>query len=199
MYRPDNIVRDKILNLRKGSIFFPSDFDEVATPEAIRQTLSRMVKQGEILRVSRGVYCTPKSNKALGLDVIPPSAEEIAQRIAERDRIKIIPTGDYALNRLGLSTQVPVNAVYITNGARKKIKLANGSSIIFRESNEFRLFEFSSGVMMLVVSAMRSIGENNITTETIAKIKEILASVPDDLFKNDIRLAPVWVRKKLEE
>lgn len=124
MNASDNAVRERILGLERGTIFFPSNFDDIATDTAIRQMLSRMVKRGEIIRVSRGIYCYPRSNPALGLDIIPPSAEEIAQRVAERDKVKIIPTGDQALNQLGLSTQVPGNAVYITNGARKKSVLA---------------------------------------------------------------------------
>lgn len=123
----DNVVRERILGLERGSIFFPLDFEDIATDTAARQTLSRMVKRGEIIRVSRGIYCYPRSNPALGLDVIPPSAEDIAQRLAKRDRVKIIPTGDQALNQLGLSTQVPANAVYITNGARKKNKPREGT------------------------------------------------------------------------
>lgn len=198
MYAAENTVRKKILNLDRGSIFFPSDFDDIASDTAIRQTLSRMVKRGEIIRVSRGIYCYPRSNPALGLDVIPPSAEDIAQRIAERDKVKIIPTGDQALNQLGLSTQVPGNAVYITNGARKKISLGNGRSIVFRESNEFRLFDFKSNVMMLVVSAMRSIGEGKIADEILGVIRKIVRNVAPEIYKHDIRLAPVWVRRKLK-
>lgn len=198
MYAAENTVRKKILNLDRGSIFFPSDFDDIASDTAIRQTLSRMVKRGEIIRVSRGIYCYPRSNPALGLDVIPPSAEDIAQRIAERDKVKIIPTGDQALNQLGLSTQVPCNAVYITNGARKKISLGHGRSIVFRESNEFRLFDFRSKIMMLAVSAMRSIGEDKIADEILSVIRKIVGNVSPETYKHDIRLAPVWVRKKIE-
>ena len=195
----DNVVRERILGFERGSIFFPSDFDDIATDTAIRQTLSRMVKRGEIIRVSRGIYCYPRSNPALGLDIIPPSAEDIAQRVAERDKVKIVPTGDQALNQLGLSTQVPGNAVYITNGARKKISLGNGRSIVFRESNELRLFDFKSKVMMLAVSAMRSIGEGRIVDDILSTIKKIVINVSPEIYKHDIRLAPVWVRKKLEE
>lgn len=195
----DNVVREKILNLERGAIFFPSDFEDIATDTAVRQTLSRMVRRGEIIRVSRGIYCYPRSNPALGLDVIPPSPEDIAQRIAERDKVKIIPTGDQALNQLGLSTQVPGNAVYITNGARKKISLGKGRSIVFRESNEFRLFDFKSKMMMLAVSAMRSIGEDKITGDILTVIRKIVRNVSSEVYRHDIRLAPVWVRKKLEE
>lgn len=197
MNNTDNVVRERILGLERGAIFFPSDFDEIATDTAVRQMLSRMVKRGEIIRVSRGIYCYPRSNPALGLDIIPPSAEDIAQRVAERDKVKIIPTGDQALNLLGLSTQVPGNAVYITNGARKKISLGKGRSIVFRESNEFRLFDFKSNVMMLAVSAMRSIGEDKITDDILSAIKKIVMNVSPEIYKHDIRLAPVWVRKKL--
>ncbi len=195
----ENIVRERIMSFEKGYVFFPSDFEEIASPEAVRQMLSRMVKHGDIMRISRGIYCVPRSNKVLGLDCIPPSAEDIAQRIAERDRVKIIPTGDQALNQLGLSTQIPVNAVYITNGARKKISLGKGRSIVFRESNEFRLFDFKSKVMMLAVSAMRSIGEDRIVDDILTVIRKIVRNVSPEIYKHDIRLAPVWVRKKLEE
>lgn len=195
----DNVVRERILSLERGAIFFPSDFDDIATDTAARQTLSRMVKSGEIIRVSRGIYCYPRSNPALGLDIIPPSAEDIAQRVAERDKVKIIPTGDQALNQLGLSTQVPGNAVYITNGARKKINLGKGRNIVFRESNEFRLFDFKSRVMMLAVSAMRSIGKDKIADNILTAIRKIVRNVSPEIYKHDIRLAPVWVRKQLEE
>ncbi|MBO4996293.1 MAG: type IV toxin-antitoxin system AbiEi family antitoxin domain-containing protein [Muribaculaceae bacterium] len=195
----ENVVRERIMSLEKGAIFFPSDFVEIASPEAIRQMLSRMVKKAEIIRISRGIYYVPRSNKALGLECIPPSTEDIAQRIAERDRVRIIPTGDQALNQLGLSSQIPANAVYITNGARKKIKLTNGRNIIFRESNELRQFEFVSNLMMLAVSAIRSIGEENITEDIVDRIKAIVRNVSPDIYKHDLRLAPLWVRKKLEE
>lgn len=204
MYNYDNAVRERILTLERGAIFFPSDFEDIATDTAIRQTLSRMVKRGEIIRVSRGIYCHPRTNPALGLDVIPPSAEDIAQRIAERDKVKIIPTGDQALNQLGLSTQVPgnavySNAVYITNGARKKINIGKGRNIVFRESNELRIFEFESKIMMLAVSAMRSIGKDKIGSDILTVIREIVGKISPETYNHDIRLAPAWVRKKLEE
>lgn len=199
MNRAENEVRDKVFSFEKGMVFFPTDFEDIASPEAIRQTLSRMVKCGKIIRISKGVYCYPRSNKMLGIDAIPPSTEEVAERIAARDKVKIIPTGDMALNQLGISTQVPGNAVYITNGAKKNIKLNDGRSIVFRESNEFRLFDFISRTMMLAVSAIRSIGEENLLPETFVHIKDVIKNVPQEEYRHDLMLAPVWVRKKLED
>ena len=58
----DNVARERILGLERGTIFFPSDFDDIATDTAIRQPLSRTTKRCEIIRVSRGIYCYPRSN-----------------------------------------------------------------------------------------------------------------------------------------
>lgn len=85
----DNVVRKKILSLERGAIFFHSDFEDIATDTAIRQTLSHIVWRDD---QSRGIYCYPRSNPALGTECHPPSAEDIAQRIAERDKVKIILT-----------------------------------------------------------------------------------------------------------
>lgn len=193
-----NKIIERIGQLEKGSIFFPSDFADISTGDAIRQTLSRLVKSGNIRRVAQGIYCIPRENKLLGLEIMPTS-DEIARRVAERDMVRIVPTGDMALNKTGLSTQLPVNTVYLTNGARKHIALSNGNKIIFRESNELRIFEFTSQLMMLIVSAMRTVGESFITESQIGKLRALLNNVPEQEFNHDIVLAPAWVRKKLEQ
>lgn len=192
-----NKITELIEKMEKGTIFFPSDFVNISSPDAIRQTLSRLVKSGCIRRLAQGIYCTPRTNKMLGLEITPTS-DEIAKRVAERDRVKIVPTGDTALNLTGLSTQLPVNTVYLTNGSRKQITLSNGSKIIFRESNELRIFEFASRLMMLIVSAMRTIGESLISDIQLGKLKILLNNVPEQEYKHDLLLAPAWVRKKIE-
>lgn len=197
MRESKNKITELIEQMEKGAIFFPSDFAGVASYDAIRQTLSRLVKNGFISRIAQGIYCIPRENKLLGLEIMPTS-DEIAKGVAKRDLVKIVPTGDTALNQTGLSTQLPVNTVYLTNGARKQITLSNGNKIIFRESNELRIFEYTSHIMMLVVSAMRTIGESLITESQIKRLREFLNKVPAHEYNHDIALAPAWVKRKLE-
>lgn len=197
MAETQNKITERIERMDKGSIFFPSDFVDISSTDAIRQTLSRLVKRGVIRRIAQGIYCIPRKNEMLGLEIMPTS-DEIARRVAERDMVKIVPTGDMALNQTGLSTQLPVNTVYLTNGARKQIALSNGNKIIFRESNELRIFEFTSHLMMLIVAAMRTIGESLISESQIEILKTLLANVSEQEYNHDIKLAPVWVRRKLE-
>lgn len=66
------------------------------------------------------------------------SIEEVARIIEERDKITLIPSGTYVLNKLGLSTQIPMNVVYITNGSSRTIKLGKGRGIQLKRSNDMK-------------------------------------------------------------
>lgn len=182
-----------------GAIFFPDDFVGCGTPDAVRSGLSRMCREGIVRRYAKGIYYTPLVDKWDG-SLREPSLDTIAQKIAQRDNARIVPTGAYALNRLGLSTQVPANIVYITDGSARQLKFDTGKSITFRHSNELGNFAYQSTVMQLSVMAMREIGEKNITEEQFASIKRIITdNVSKEEFSHDIVLAPTWVKKLLQQ
>ncbi len=128
-----------------------------------------------------------------------PPLDVIAQKIAQRDNARIIPTGAYALNKLGLSTQVPANIIYITDGSARQVKFGEVKSITFRHSNDLSNFAYKSKLMQLVVLAMREIGEKLITKEQTAKIKNMITEhVSEQDFNHDIVLAPTWVKMILQ-
>ena len=79
------------------------------------------------------------------------SIEDIAQAIAKRDKANIVPMGAYALNRLGLSRQMPMNVVFLTNGAPRRIKIGNGRGILFKHSSSGKNFAYKSELMMLAL------------------------------------------------
>lgn len=182
-----------------GAIFFPDDFVGCGTPDAVRSGLSRMCREGIVRRYAKGIYYTPLVDKWDG-SLREPSLDTIAQKIAQRDNARIVPTGAYALNRLSLSTQVPANIVYITDGSARQLKFDTGKSITFRHSNELGNFAYQSTVMQLAVMAMREIGEKNLTEEQFASIKRIITdNVSKEEFSHDIVLAPTWVKKLLQQ
>ena len=118
-------IEDKILErieiLPKGELLLPVDFSELGSSEAVRLSLFRLEKEGVITRVAQGIYVRPKVSSLIGK--LLPSAEEVAEAIAKRDHIRTLPTGSYALNALGLSTQVPMNIVLLTDGSPREIKV----------------------------------------------------------------------------
>ena len=109
----------------------PLNFISKGNSEAVRKALQRLVKYGELVRVATGIYVRPEIDPVIG--PVTPNIETIAKAIARRDKARIIPTGVYALNRLGLSTQVPMNLVYLTDGAARKIKVGK-RTITFKKA-----------------------------------------------------------------
>lgn len=181
----------------RGSIVFQQDYAHCGTPAAVKSTFHRMYTDGMLMRLAHGIYYYPKEDKIYGLGVIYPSVEDIALAIAKRDKAKIVPMGAYALNRLGLSTQMPMNVVFLTNGAARQIKIGNGRGILFKHSSSGKNFAYKSDLMMLVVTAMRTIGEDKLTESELKVLINHVKTVSDSDFNHDIKLAPAWVRKIL--
>lgn len=181
----------------EGKIIFPSDYAEIGTPEAIKKSLIRLCRRNVIVRLAHGIYYKPKFDNELGLGMLLPSLDVIAQAIAKRDHSRIVPTGDHALNSLGLSTQVPANAVYLTDGSARRISVGKGHGIVFKHTSELKALSFRSDLMMRIVAAMRTIGEGNLTDGQRQILKEHINNVSEEDYNEDIKLAPAWVRKEL--
>ncbi|AIJ35246.1 hypothetical protein HQ47_01220 [Porphyromonas macacae] len=191
-------IKDKIISSERGQLFFPDDFSTLGSSDAVRSALVRLCQNEIILRIAQGIYYYPKSDTKWGSGIIPPSMEEIANSIAKRDKIRIIPVGAYVLNILGLSTQVPANIVFVTDGSPRRISIGKGKGILFKHTSEMRNFAYQSQMMLLIVTALREIGENNVTPEQLEIIKTHLEKVSLEDFQRDIQLAPIWVRKLLQ-
>lgn len=183
---------------KEGTIFIPDDFTICGTPDAVRSGLSRLCRNEKLHRFAKGIYYTPLYDKWDGTPR-EPSLDDIAQKIAKRDNARIIPTGAYALNRLGLSTQVPANIIYITDGSARQVKFGDGKSITFHHSNDLSNFAYQSELMQLAVLAMREIGEKAITDEQKGIIKNMITEhVSEQDFNHDIVLAPTWIKTILQ-
>lgn len=182
-------INKSILNYKRGKIIFPSDFSKYGSSTAIRQALKRLENKKLLLRLAHGIYLYPKTHKLLG--VLHPSIEEIALAISKRDKARIIPTGVQALNRLGLSTQVPMNLVYLTDGTPRTIKI-NKSTIKFKKAPP-KILAIKSYTNLLIIQALREIEKENLDSDTYEKIIRILQTVDNDLIKYDMKLAPTWI------
>lgn len=192
-----NQIKNKIIKSKRGKLFFPDDFATLGTTDAIRLALGKLQKAGLLMRVAHGIYYYPKNDTKYGNTPVPPTVEEIAYGIAKRDKVRIVPTGAYALNALGLSTQVAANVVFITDGAPRRIKIGKGRGILFKHTSEARSLAYKSKLLMLIVAALREIGENKATPAQLVIIKNHLSNVSHKEFNADIQLMPIWVRKIL--
>jgi hypothetical protein len=190
MQSVDDKVIAKIKKAKRGSLFFTEDFLSFGSAKAVAKALERMVEKEEVFRVARGIYARLEKDPILGL--LKPSTEAIAQAIAKRDKARIVPTGILALNALGLSTQVPMNVVYLTDGAKRKIDLGK-RKILFKNTAPKNLSAIGK-ISSLVIQALKEIGKDNCTENEIQIILKQLTKEEPYRLEHDIRLAPEWIR-----
>ena len=188
-------IKERISCIEAGKLFAINDFSDMDNDKLVTRTLSRLQSDGVIVRVAAGIYMNPKKTQ---FGILYPTIDQIAQKIAERDRAQIMPTGDTALNILGFSTQVPMNAVYITNGAKRKVKVGN-RNIIFKNAVQ-KNFQFRGKLFPLIIIALKELGESRVTDEIRAKIKKlVLESNTDEraTMMHDLYLSPAWIKEIL--
>jgi ribosomal protein S19E (S16A) len=188
-------VLQQIESLPKGTLFIAADFSELGSSEAIRLALFRLEKEGLIKRVAQGIYVRPKVSRLIG--PLTPSAEDVAKAIAKRDRIRTIPTGSYALNALGLSTQVPVNIVLLTDGSPRVINVGRRTIRLMKTSPKNLMAK--GKISRLVIQALKEIGNGKVREEEEQKIMDLLKKENKVDLKHDISLAPVWIQKIMKK
>jgi hypothetical protein len=190
MESADDRILFKINKAGRGSLFFTEDFLSFDTAKAVSKAMERLVKKGILERVARGIYSRLEIDPILG--PIKPTTEAIAEAIRRRDKSRIIPTGSLAMNALGLSTQVPMNVVYLTDGTARKINLGK-RKIVFKKTTPKNLASIGE-ISSLVIQALKEIGKDKVTEKEVAIIIKHLEK--EDLYRleHDIKLAPEWIR-----
>jgi Family of unknown function (DUF6088) len=182
-------IKDLLSRKKDGNLIFPSDFRGIGTEAAIKKALSRLVQKGRLKRAAHGIYYIPKVDPVLG--ELHPGAEEVAMMLAKKEKIRIRPAGAYALNKLGLSTQVPTRLVYITDGPPRQLKMGK-LEIKFKATSHKKLATIGK-ISALVIQALEELDVNHIDDHTMDKIKKLLLTEDPKKLKHDLTLAPVRI------
>lgn len=190
-----NKIENKILKSSRGELFFADDFKSFATPENIRLTLFRMENDGLIERLAHGIYIKPKKDPLLG--TMYPNIGEIAKEIAKRDKARIAPTGVMAQYLLGLTTQVPLKAVYLTDGSQREVKIGN-RTIKFKRTVP-KSFAIKDELLHLIVQAFKEKGQQEITEDFLETIKKAVNKLDEKVMQYQVVYAPVWIQKQINK
>ena len=197
MERPivENKIAEVLKSHQKGSVLFVDDFLDYGNSESVKKALLRLKEKEILVRLAHGIYLYPKMDKELG--VLFPSTEDIAKAIARRDKARIVPTGVQALNKLGLSTQVPMKVVYLTDGATRNIKVGK-RTISFKNTSPKNLLA-QGEISSLVIQALKTIGQSKVDDDILLKIEMLLKKEKIENTIHDAKLAPAWINKILNQ
>lgn len=186
----EQLITKEIQKKPEGTVFFPEDFAGLGSPDGVRKALQRLNSKGIIKRAAQGIYVSPKINSYIGL--VMPTAEELAEAITRRDRTRTVLTGASALNALGLSTQVPMNVVLLTDGTPREIKVGN-RKIKFKKTTP-RNLSAKGDISRLVIQALKALGKDKVSQPDEQKIIELLKKERHGDLLHDIGIAPEWIQ-----
>jgi hypothetical protein len=185
-----NTVKKVIVGHGRGWCFTPKHFLSLNSDTGVRQALSRLHREKMIRRLAQGLYEYPREHEVLG--TLPPQVDEVAKAIAEKNGIQIQPSGAYAANLIGLTTQVPGRIVFLTNGPSKKIKVGK-QEIIFRTTTEKNMYPAGTKVG-LVIQAYRNLGKESIDDAVRGRTKKFLKGTTERELTKNLKYAPQWIR-----
>jgi hypothetical protein len=186
-------ILNKICKAKRGTLFYSEYFTIFGSAKAVGKALERLTKSGELYRVATGMYVRPMKDKVLG--IVFPGIEEVVEAIRKRDKARIVPTGSYALYKLGLTTQVPLKVVYYTDSTARKIKVEK-QTITFKRASARNLSAIGD-ISKLVIQALKTIGKDNVSDEELSKLRELLKQEKPFHLKHDLKIAPEWIRMLL--
>lgn len=189
-------IEARITSFMPDTVFVINDFADIADNEIIRQTLKQQVDAGVIHRIIPGVFHKQKFNKTLNENV-PPSIRDIAYAIARARKWTIAPTGEAALNALGLSTQVPMTWIYISDGPYARFEIRR-SIISFKHSANRDVTQLSA-TTLLIVQALKALGKDDVDERVIEKLSDRLTNEQKDILLKESTRVTVWVRSALRK
>jgi len=190
-------VHQRILAKRRGWVFVPSDFLDIGSREAVDAALGRLADAGTIRRIGRGVYDYPKQHPRFGPRT--PSADAVAHALARSNGESICHGGAKAANLLGVSTQVPAQAVFLTDGTSRVFPVdlgdGRGFGIRFKRSTRRAGDDSKAG---LVLRALRFLGRDGVNGDTT--IRKLSASLSDSDVRQLGRIRPAatgWMQSTI--
>jgi len=185
----DSQILKRIQRRRAGHVFTPADFLDLGSRNAVDLALSRHARTGTIRKIARGLYAFPQVDPRLGL--LSPAIDDIATALKGRDQSRLQPAGAHAANVLGLSTQVPVRVVFLTDGRSRRVQLGKQHIVIKHTTpRQMATAGRSSGT---VIQALRWLGKRNVNDATIATLRRRLSAADKQQLLKDLRYAPAWI------
>lgn len=191
----DYQVLKRIHGHKPGWVFTPAHFADLGSRNAVGLALMRHTKSGAIKQLARGLYEYPRNHPKFGY--VPASTEAIAEAVAGRHAIRLQPIGAYAANALGLSEQVPVKAVFLTDGPTRRVKVGKREIVLKRTTP--RNMATAGRTSGMVIQALRWTGQNHVDEKLIARLRRNLKSEDRAGLAKDAHLAPAWIANILRQ
>lgn len=185
----DSQILSRIQAAGAGAVFTPREFLDLGSRDAVDKALSRHARAGTLRKIARGLYELPRTHPRFG--ELTASADAIAEALKGRDALRLQPTGAHAANTLGLSTQVPMRVVFLTDGPSRRVTV--GSREVVLKHTTPRNMATAGRASGLVIQALRWLRKENVDEDVVAKLRRNLKPADRASLLADAHLAPAWI------
>jgi hypothetical protein len=185
----DYKVLSRITSAPPGTVFSPRQFLDLGSRDAVDQALSRHCRAGRLRKVARGLYDVPRDHPRFGQ--LSASGDAIANALKGRDAIRLQPSGAYAANILGLSDQVPVRLVFLTDGPTRRVTVGR-QQILLKRTTPLNMAT-AGRASGLIIQALRWLGRRHVDKTVIARLRRNLKPEDKAQLLDDAHLAPAWI------
>lgn len=185
----DNQVISRIKAQGPGWVFTPRNLRDLGSHSAVSLALLRYKRAKVITQIGRGLYLFPGRDPNIG--ALAASTDAIAQALRDRDGARIQPSGAHAANLLGLSEQVPVRAVYLTDGRSRTVEVGR-RQIVLKHTTP-RNMATAGRISGTVIQALKWIGQRHVDQKAFATFKRKLSDQDKQQLMQDLHYAPAWI------
>ena len=185
---------EKIMTDNPGKIYSINDFYYLGTKNTIKSIFYRLNKENKITRLIDGLYTKPKYSKVLK-EYSYPNPNDVALKIADKFSWSIAPTGETALNFVGLSTQISNEYIYISDGEYREYEYRD-IKIIFKHTTNRTITNYSKKFSILI-QAIKALGNGNVGQSEINKLSLYAYDIKDEINNNLLKL-PFWIQEVLK-
>ena len=190
-----NRILQRVRGHGRGHVFSAWDFFDLGSRGAVDQALARMATSGQIRRIDRGIYDLPRLHPRVG--PLWPSADDVARTVARQTDSQVKASGPLAANALGLTTQVPAEATYLTDGPSRTVRVGRlRVSLRHCGRTEMLLPDTTAG---LAIVALRYLGKDGASTEVLRQLASKLEPVDKQRLRAVRRQLPGWLGSAVDQ
>jgi hypothetical protein len=187
-------IKRRVLRQQRGEPFTNTGFLGLGSRPAVDKTLSRLVEEGVIQRISRGVFVRPQKSRFVG-NVMPEVSRVIAV-IAKDNGETVQVHGAEAARRFKLSTQMPVAPVYYTSGPSREIRIGKLKVKLIHTTSSRKL-QHAGTKPGLALSALWYVGKDGINAQVVRRIREGLSA--EDFETLRASRMPAWMASAIDQ
>jgi predicted transcriptional regulator of viral defense system len=189
-------IEEHVRHGHKNSVYMLADFNDLGNYSGVKEAVSKLTAEGKLLRVRRGIYESPYYSSFLQEEV-EASPLDVAKKIARKNWWTIAPSGNTALNALGLSMQVPAEYHFVSSGTNKEVDLG-GIKLYFKHVPPKEIAGISAK-SALIIEAIKALGRTGMDDSARAKIAGVLSSTEKERLARESRTSRVWVAEEIRK